>query len=65
MKKLTQKLAVIGAPLMLAAGSAFAALPTDVTTALTDAKTDGVNAAGIVLGVIIAIVSFKYIRKAL
>lgn len=44
---------------------AYAAVPADVTTALTDAKADGVNVAGIVLGVIIAIAAFKYIRKAL
>lgn len=47
------------------AGSAFAALPTEVTDALDTAKTDGVAMAGIVLGVIIAIAAFKYIRRAL
>lgn len=46
-------------------GSAFAELPADVTAALTEAKTDGVAVAATVLGVIIAISAFKYIRKAL
>ncbi len=47
------------------AGSAMAAVPADVSTALTDAKADGVTVAGIVLGVIITIAAFKLIRKAL
>jgi len=46
-------------------GIASAALPEGVTTALSDAKTDGLVVAGAVLGVIIAIGAFKYIRKAL
>ena len=44
---------------------AFAAVPADVTTALNDAKADGVTVAGVVLVVIIAIAAFKFIRKAL
>lgn len=47
------------------AGSAFAALPTEVTEALETAKTDGVAMGGIVLAVIIAIAAFKFIRRAL
>jgi hypothetical protein len=47
------------------AGSAFAAVPADVTTALESAKTDGVQVAGVVLTVVIAIAAFKYIRRAL
>lgn len=49
----------------LVAGSAMAAVPTDVTTALSDAKSDGVSIAGLVLGVIIAIAALKYARRAL
>ena len=49
----------------VSAGSAFAALPEEVTTALEAAKTDGVAMAGIVLAVIIAIAAFKFIRRAL
>jgi len=47
------------------AGSSFAALPKEVTDSLAAAKTDGVAVAGLVLGVIIAIMAFKYVRKAL
>ena len=44
---------------------AHAALPTEAETALTDAQADGIKVAGIVLGIIIAIAAFKYIRRAL
>lgn len=64
MKKLNVLLAV-ATMMSVTAGSAFAALPEGVTTALETAKTDGVQMAGIVLGVIIAIAAFKYIRRAL
>lgn len=53
------------AMMSVTAGSAFAALPTEVTDALETAKTDGVAMAGIVLAVIIAIAAFKFIRRAL
>lgn len=56
---------VLGSAAFVAAGSAFAALPAGVEAALTDAQTDGVAVAGLVLGVIIAIAAFKYIRRAL
>lgn len=59
--------AVVGSALAVgfAANQAFAAVPADVTTALNDAKADGVTVAGVVLVVIIAIAAFKFIRKAL
>lgn len=60
-----KQLVVLGSALTLAAGNAMAAVPTEVTTALTDAKADGLTVAGIVLGIIIAIAAFKFIRKAL
>lgn len=50
---------------LLSVQQAQAALPTGVTDALDAAKTDGVEVAGIVLGVIIAIAAFKFIRRAL
>ena len=49
----------------LGAQQAFAEVPADVTSALSAAQADGVEIAGIVLGVIIAIAAFKYIRRAL
>lgn len=43
--------------------NAFAAVPTEVTTALTDAKTDSLAVAGLALVIVIAIAAFKYMRK--
>jgi hypothetical protein len=61
---MNKKLAFI-APLSIAAGSAFAAVPADVTDALTGAKTDGVLVATAVLVAIVAIYAFKLMRKGL
>lgn len=52
------------APLLAVAGSAFAAVPADVTTAMTDAKADSLTVAGLALIIIIAIAAFKYMKKA-
>lgn len=62
--KMIQKVG-FGSVAFLAAGSAFAALDPDISAALEAAKTDGMAVAGLVLGVIIAIAAFKYIRRAL
>lgn len=64
MKK-TNVILAVAAMMSVTAGSAFAALPEGVTTALETAKDDGVLMAGTVLGVIIAIAAFKYVRRAL
>ena len=45
--------------------SAFAAVPTEVTTALGDMKADALTVAGIVLVAIIAVAAIKFIRKGL
>jgi len=47
------------------AGSAFAAVPAEVTTAIGDMKADGLVVAGAVLVAIIAIAAVKFIRKGL
>ncbi|CAM3824679.1 major capsid protein [Ectopseudomonas alcaliphila] len=65
LKVLRRSLGATAAVGLLAVQQAHAALPTGVTTALTDAQVDGVEVAGIVLGVIIAIAAFKFIRRAL
>jgi len=52
-------------PMTLAAGSAMAAVPADVTTALTDMKADALTVAGLVLVAIIAIAGVKFIRRGL
>lgn len=46
-------------------GSAMAAVPADVTTALTDAKADGIIVATAVLVAVVAIYAFKLMRKGL
>lgn len=52
------------AALVLSSGSAMAAVPAEVTTAMGDAKTDSLVVAGLGLVVIIAIAAFKYMRRA-
>ena len=46
------------------ASNAFAAVPAEVTAALTDAKTDSLVVAGLALVIIIAIAAFKFMRRA-
>ncbi|WP_341781141.1 major capsid protein [Ectopseudomonas mendocina] len=65
LKVLRRSLGATAAVGLLAVQQAHAALPEGVTVALEAAKTDGVEVAGIVLGVIIAIAAFKFIRRAL
>lgn len=43
----------------------FAAVPADVTTAITTAGTDTATVGGAVLVVLVAIYAFKLLRKAL
>lgn len=50
---------------MGAASSTFAAVPADVTTALTDMKADALVVAGVVLVALIAVAAVKFIRKGL
>lgn len=45
-------------------GSAFAAVPTEVTTALGDAKTDAVAVAALAIVIVVAIAAFKYMKSA-
>ena len=58
----TFKIALVAST--FAAGSAFAALPAEVTTALTEAKADGIAIGTAVLLIVIAIAAFKYLRSA-
>ncbi|CAH0286317.1 MULTISPECIES: major capsid protein [unclassified Pseudomonas] len=64
-KTLRRSLGATAALGLLTVQQANAALPAGVNEALEAAKTDGVEVAGIVLGVIIAIAAFKFIRRAL
>lgn len=51
--------------LALMFGSAQAAVPASVTTALTDAAADSVTVAGLALAIIVGIAAFKYMRRAI
>lgn len=51
--------------LSVLSSSAFAAVPADVTTAITDMKADGLTVATAVLVAIIAIAAVKFLRKAM
>lgn len=62
-KNLIKKLAVVQAAALVASGSAMAAVPVEVTTALADMKADGLVVAGAVLVAIIAIAAVKLLRK--
>lgn len=53
------------AGLSTVAGSAMAAVPADVTTALSDMKADGLVVASAVLVALISIAAIKYLRKAM
>lgn len=65
MKKLFRKIGYSAVAFLASVGVSVAAVPAAVTASLDTASTDGVNIAGVVLGVIVAIAAFKYIRRAL
>lgn len=65
MRKFRESLKFGAGALTVAAGNAMAAVPGDVTTALGDAKTDGVTVATAVLVAVVAIYAFKLMRKGL
>lgn len=53
------------APLALVSGSAFAAVPESVTTALGNALTDAVTVAGLAIAIVVGVAAFKYMRSAI
>lgn len=53
-----------GLSLMALAAGAHAAVPADVTTAISTAGTDAATVGGAVLVVIIGIAAFKFLRRA-
>lgn len=59
-----KKLSLVLTGLAASTGSAFAAVPIEVSTALTDAKDDSLVVAGLALIIVIAIAAFKYMRRA-
>ena len=61
-----QKLkALFAAGSTVAAGSAFAAVPTEALEALTEAGTDAAVIGAAVLVVLVGIAAFKYMRRAM
>lgn len=62
-RKYGSKAAVVGTSAMIAASQAFAALPTDVTTAIGDAKADGLTVAGGFVSAIIVISALLLARR--
>lgn len=58
------RLAAIPA-VVLATGTAHAAIPTNVQTALDSLSADALTVAGIVLAAVVAVYAFKFIRKGL
>lgn len=64
-KSLKLRLAAIPAVLIAMVGTASAAVPADVTTAIADANTDSLVVATAVTVIIVGIFSIKLLRKAL
>lgn len=60
MKKIIVFIALIGASIT----SAFAAVPADVTTSLTDLKADVGTVAGLSFAAFLVVILFAYMRKA-
>lgn len=51
-------------PLSMFVASAYAAVPSEVTDALVDAKADSLAVAGLALVIVISIAAFKFMRRA-
>jgi len=54
---------LVPASLLVGAHEVFAAVPADVTTAMTDMKTDGMAVATAFLVATIVIIAFHFMRK--
>lgn len=63
MNRIQTRLALVPAAVLASAGSAFAAVPAEVSTALTDMKADALTVAGLVIVALIAVMAFKFMRK--
>lgn len=56
---------LVSTALLAPLASAFAAVPTEITTALGDMKTDALAVASLVLVAVIAVAAIKFMRKGL
>jgi hypothetical protein len=65
MNKTLVSLVSVPAVLLALAGSAMAAVPADVTTALSTIGADALTVAGVVLIAIISLFAFKFLRRGL
>ena len=63
LKKIAGKVVAVATPLSLAAGKVFAEVPSAVTGAIETTKTDAVTVAGAMIGVVAALLVFKFIRQ--
>ena len=65
LRSMGRKISMIGATTAAMVGSAHAAVPTNVSTAITDAGADAATVGGLVLVAVIGIYAIKFIRRAL
>lgn len=63
-KKIALRLSMIPAAVLAAAGSAQAAVPADITTAISTMQTDGVTVATAFVVAAIAVAAIKFLRSA-
>lgn len=63
-KNLQTRVALGGSALLASAGSAFAAVPADITTAISTMKDDGVTVATAFVVAVIAVAAIKFLRSA-
>jgi hypothetical protein len=62
---MNKRFSLLAAPALVLASQVQAAVPADVTTAISDMKADGLTVATAVLVAVIAIAAVKFIRKGL
>lgn len=63
-KRFTRSLSLVGAGLVGVAGSAQAAVPAAITTAIADMQADGVTVATAFVVAAIAVAAIKFLRSA-
>lgn len=63
--KVKRILKASAAAVTLVGVNAMAAVPVNVTTALTDLQADALTVAGVVLAAVVAVYAFKFMRKGL
>ncbi len=63
MKLLRALFASLFAMLLMAVSSVYAAVPTEVSTAITDMKADALTVASAFLVALIAVIAFLFMRK--